>query len=56
MPADFGIGSIKVSNILAIQDNAGITNGTEEYEIGAFLNSGDVGAVTSNPAFLFRTI
>ena len=57
MPADFGVASIKVSNLLAIQDNAIVTAGTEEYKIGAFSNTGEVGAgVTSNPAFLFRTV
>jgi hypothetical protein len=56
MPADFGIGSIKISDLLAIQDNANVSDGTEEYKIGAFSNSGVVNGITSNPAFLFRTV
>jgi hypothetical protein len=56
MPADFGIASIKVSNLLAIQDNAVVSAGTEEYKIGAFSNTGDASGTTSNPVFLFRTV
>ena len=56
LPSDFGITAIKNSNILAIQDNATVTPGVEEYEILAFTNAGDVSGITSNPAFLARTI
>jgi hypothetical protein len=57
MPTDFGIASIKVSNTLAIQDNATVTAGTEEYEILQFANLGFLEAgITSNPVFLARTI
>jgi hypothetical protein len=59
LPSDFGITAIKNSNILAIQDNATVTAGVEEYEILAFTNSGlggSGGTTTSNPAFLARTI
>ena len=56
MPADFGIGSIKASDLLAIQDNAIVSTGTEEWKIGAFSNSGVINGITSNPAFLFRTV
>jgi len=55
LPSDFGITTIKNSNIMAIQDNATVTPGVEEYEILAFTNGGG-GAVTNNPAFLARTI
>jgi hypothetical protein len=56
LPADFGVSAIKNSNILAIQDNATVTVGVEEYEILAFSNSGATGGITSNPVFLARTI
>lgn len=56
MPADFGIASIKFSDLLAIQDNAYVSIGTEEHKIGAFSNSGVINGITSNPAFLFRTV
>jgi hypothetical protein len=56
LPADFGISSIKNSNILAIQDNATVTAGVEEYEILTFANSGSIGGITSNPVFLARIV
>jgi hypothetical protein len=57
MPTDFGIASIKVSNTLAIQDNATVTAGTEEYEILHFSNLGFIATgLTSNPVFLARTV
>jgi len=57
MPADFGIASLKVSNTLAIQDNATVTAGTEEYEILQFANLGFLAiGLTSNPVFLARTV
>jgi hypothetical protein len=57
MPTDFGIASIKVSNTLAIQDNATVTAGTEEYEILQFANLGFINTgLTSNPVFLARTV
>ena len=57
MPTDFGIASIKVSNTLAIQDNATVTAGSEEYEILNFSNRGFINTgLTSNPVFLARTI
>ena len=57
MPTDFGIASIKVSNTLAIQDNATVTAGSEEYEILNFANRGFINTgLTSNPDFLARTI
>jgi hypothetical protein len=56
LPADFGITAIKVSNTLAIQDNATVTAGSEEYEILHFSNEGFSNGVTNNPVFLARTI
>jgi hypothetical protein len=57
MPSDFGIASLKVSNTLAIQDNATVTAGTEEYEILQFANLGFISTgLTSNPVFLARTV
>lgn len=56
IPADFGITAIKVSNTLAIQDNATVTAGSEEYEILHFSNQGFTNGVASNPVFLARTI
>jgi hypothetical protein len=57
MPTDFGIASIKVSNTLAIQDNATVTTGAEEYEILIFSNRGFINTgLTSNPVFLARTV
>jgi hypothetical protein len=56
LPTDFGISSIKNSNILAIQDNATVSAGVEEYEILAFSNQGEVNSITSNPVFLARTV
>jgi hypothetical protein len=56
MPADFCIASVKISDLLAIQDNATVSDGTEEYKIGAFSNSGANFSITSNPVFLFRTV
>jgi hypothetical protein len=57
MPTDFGVASIKVSNTLAIQDNATVTAGSEEYEILNFSNRGFISTgLTSNPVFLARTI
>jgi hypothetical protein len=56
LPADFGIASIKTSNILAIQDNATVSAGVEEYEILVFANNGTVNGITNNPVFLARTI
>ena len=57
MPTDFGIASVKVSNTLAIQDNATVTAGTEEYEILQFANLGFINTgLTSNPVFLARTV
>jgi hypothetical protein len=56
LPSDFGITMIKNSDIMAIQDNATVTPGVEEYEILAFSNNGTTSGVTSNPAFLARTI
>jgi len=56
LPSDFGITMIKNSNILAIQDNATVTPGVEEYEILAFTNGDGGGGVTNSPAFLARTI
>jgi hypothetical protein len=56
LPSDFGITMIKNSNILAIQDNATVTPGVEEYEILAFTNSGSYDGITNSPAFLARTI
>lgn len=56
LPSDFGISTVKNSNILAIQDNATVTAGVEEYEILAFANSGAVNSITSNPVFLARTV
>jgi hypothetical protein len=56
LPADFGVSSIKNSNILAIQDNATVTAGVEEYEILTFANSGSQSGITSNPVFLARIV
>jgi hypothetical protein len=56
MPADFGIASFKISNISAVGDNANVTNGSEEYKIGAISNEGVTGGITSNPIFVYRTI
>jgi hypothetical protein len=56
LPSDFGLSSIKNSNSLAIQDNATVSAGVEEYEILAFSNEGFFGTVSSNPVFLARTI
>jgi hypothetical protein len=57
MPADFGIASLKVSNTLAIQDNATVIAGTEEYEVLQFSNQGFLSTgLTSNPVFLARTV
>jgi hypothetical protein len=56
LPADFGVSSIKNSDILAIQDNATVSAGVEEYEILAFSNSGTTNSLTSNPVFLARTV
>jgi hypothetical protein len=56
LPADFGVSSIKNSDILAIQDNATVSAGIEEYEILAFSNSGTINSLTSNPVFLARTV
>lgn len=56
LPADFGVSCIKNSNILAIQDNATVTAGVEEYEILAFANSGTSNGITNNPVFLARII
>jgi hypothetical protein len=60
LPDDFGMSMIKNSNLLAIQDNATVTPGVEEYEILHFVN-GNVAyqssnGITSNPVFLARTI
>jgi hypothetical protein len=57
LPSDFGISSIKVSNTLAIQDNATVTAAVEEYEILNFRNDG-FGAPDSanNAVFLARTV
>jgi hypothetical protein len=56
LPGDFGVTMIKNSNLLAIQDNATVTPGVEEYEILHFLNGNAAQGVTSNPVFLARTI
>jgi hypothetical protein len=56
MPNDFGIASLKISNISAVGDNANVTNGLEEYKIGAINNAGATGGITSNPIFVYRTI
>jgi hypothetical protein len=56
LPVDFGISSIKNSNILAIQDNATVSAGVEEYEILTFHNAGITNSITSNPVFLARTV
>ena len=56
MPADFGIASFKISNISAVGDNANVTNGSEEYKIGAISNEGVTGGIASNPIFVYRTI
>jgi hypothetical protein len=56
MPTDFGIASLKNSNISAVGDNANVTNGVEEYKIGALNNDGIIGGITSNPIFVYRTI
>ncbi len=56
MPTDFGIASLKISNISAVGDNANVTNGLEEYKIGAINNAGATGGITSNPIFVYRTI
>lgn len=56
LPADFGTSSIKNSDILAIQDNATVTAGVEEYEILSFVNLGVTNGVTSNPVWLARII
>jgi hypothetical protein len=57
MPTDFGVASIKVSDTLAIQDNATVTAGSEEYEILNFSNRGFISTgLTSNPVFLARTV
>ena len=56
MPADFGIASLKNSNISAVGDNANVTNGLEEYKIGAISNEGVTGGITSNAIFVYRTI
>jgi hypothetical protein len=56
LPSDFGTTTIKNSNILAIQDNATVTPGVEEYEILAFTNANGGSGVTNSPAFLARTI
>jgi hypothetical protein len=56
LPADFGITAIKVSNTLAIQDNATVTAGSEEYEILHFTNDGFSSGIANNPVFLVRII
>jgi hypothetical protein len=56
LPDDFGITAIKNSNLLAIQDNATVTPGIEEYEVLNFLNGNIAEGVTNNPVFLARTI
>ena len=56
MPADFGISVIKTSNTLAIQDNATVTAGVEDYEILQFANLGFTNSIASNPVFLARTV
>jgi hypothetical protein len=56
LPADFGVSSIKNSDILAIQDNATVSAGVEEYEIIAFSNTGTTNSLTSNPVFLARIV
>jgi len=57
LPSDFGISSIKVSNTLAIQDNATVTASVEEYEILNFRNDGfDFTASANNAVFLARTV
>lgn len=56
LPSDFGISSVKNSDVLAIQDNATVTAGSEEYEIIQFSNQGTNNGITSNPVFLARTI
>jgi hypothetical protein len=56
LPSDFGVSSIKVSNTLAIQDNATVSAGIEEYEILNFINEGFINSIASNPIFLARTV
>jgi hypothetical protein len=56
LPSDFGVSCIKVSNTLAIQDNATVSAGIEEYEILNFSNDGFNGTIANNPVFLARTV
>jgi hypothetical protein len=56
LPSDFGISAIKTSNTLAIQDNATVTAGVEDYEILNFRNLGFSNTIASNPVFLARTV
>ena len=56
LPSDFGISAIKTSNTLAIQDNATVTAGVEDYEILNFRNRGFTNSIASNPVFLARTV
>jgi hypothetical protein len=56
LPSDFGISMIKTSNNVAIQDNATVTAGSEEYEVLLFSNRGFTNSITSNPVFLARLI
>jgi hypothetical protein len=58
LPSDFGITTCRVSNTMAIQDNATVTAGVEEYEILQFLNVGvfNSGGFYANPIFIARTV
>jgi hypothetical protein len=56
LPVDFGFSAIKTSNTFAIQDNATVTTGTEEYEILELVKLGFVNSIATNPVFLARTV
>jgi hypothetical protein len=56
LPLDFGFSAIKTSNTMAIQDNATVTAGTEEYEILELVKLGFVNSIATNTVFLARTV
>ena len=56
LPLDFGFSAIKTSNTMAIQDDATVVTGTEQYEILELVKLGFVNSIATNTVFLARTV